>query len=104
MKLSKKEKAKLIQKILEDYFPNPEIPLFHKDAYTLLIAVLLSAQTADDAVNKITPTLFTIADSPEKMIALTDKEIATIIKPLGLANNKAKAIRNLSFDSQKGPK
>jgi endonuclease-3 len=94
--MTKKEKAKLIAKILQKYFPNPAIPLKHKDPYTLLISVLLSAQCTDKRVNEITPTLFAKATSPKEMILLTEKEIKDIIRPCGLSNTKAKAIRNLS--------
>jgi endonuclease-3 len=85
-----------ISKILNDLFPNPEIPLQHKDPYTLLIAVLLSAQCTDLRVNQITPHLFQLADTPEQMILLTPKEIEEVIRPCGLGPTKAKAIWNLS--------
>jgi len=68
---SKKEKAAFIQKILEEKFPHPEIPLHHTSHFTLLCAVLLSAQCTDKKVNEVTPHLFAIADAPEKMAALT---------------------------------
>jgi endonuclease-3 len=87
-----------IQKILDEYFPNPEIPLDHKDPYTLLIAVLLSAQCTDLRVNKTTPHLFKLADTPEAMILLTPKEIEELIRPCGLGPTKAKAIWKLSCD------
>lgn len=82
--------------ILDELFPHPEIPLHHKDSYTLLIAVLLSAQCTDARVNLITPKLFAKADTPKKMIALTAQEIEAIIRPCGLGNTKAKAIWKLS--------
>ncbi|MBS0604887.1 MAG: endonuclease III [Verrucomicrobia bacterium] len=91
-----KKKAQAIQKILNDLFPSPEIPLEHKDPYTLLIAVLLSAQCTDARVNQVTPHLFARASTPKEMIALSIDEIAAIIRPCGLSNNKAKAIWNLS--------
>lgn len=94
--MTKKEKAKQIQQILEKLFPNPAIPLSHKDPYTLLIAVLLSAQSTDARVNQVTPRLFAKASAPEKMLSLSIEEIAAIIKPCGLNNTKAKAIWNLS--------
>lgn len=94
--MKKKERIEFIQKTLDQYFPNPPIPLEHKDHYTLLIAVLLSAQCTDARVNLITPKLFYHADSPEKMIQLTIPEIEEIIRPCGLAPSKAKAIWNLS--------
>ena len=94
--MNKKEKAQLVQKILKEYFPNPKIPLSHSDPYTLLIAVLLSAQCTDERVNKITPLLFAKANTPEEMIHLTIDEIEKIIKPCGLSKAKSKAIWNLS--------
>ena len=81
---------------LEELYPSVEIPLLHKDPYTLLIAVLLSAQTTDARVNQITPTLFAKADNPYDMVLLTVNEIEAIIKPLGLAPAKAKGIYGLS--------
>jgi endonuclease III len=95
--MNKKERAQLIQKILEQHFPHPKIPLIHKDPYTLLIAVLLSAQCTDKRVNEITPKLFAKARAPEEMVLLTEEEIKEIIRPCGLSNAKAKAIRNLSL-------
>ncbi len=89
-------KAKKIQKILRDLYPNPAIPLQHKDSYTLLIAVVLSAQCTDARVNTVTPELFTKADSPLKMVKLSVSEIERVIRPCGLAPTKAKAIWNLS--------
>lgn len=94
--MTRKEKAKKIQAILDHLFPSPEIPLDCKDAYTLLIAVLLSAQCTDKRVNLVTPQLFARADTPEKMAKLQISEIEEIIRPCGLANTKAKAIYSLS--------
>lgn len=94
--MRKKEKVERIQQILNKLFPNPEIPLFHRDEYTLLIAVLLSAQCTDVQVNKITPLLFAKASNPESMSQLSISEIQEIIKPCGLAPRKAKAIKELS--------
>lgn len=94
--MNKKEKARKIQRILEELFPNPAIPLLHSDPYTLLIAVLLSAQCTDARVNQVTPQLFAKASTPKEMVALSVAEIAAIIKPCGLSNTKAKAIWNLS--------
>ncbi len=94
--MTKKERAELIQKVLNELFPAPVIPLFYLDPYTLLIAVLLSAQTTDKQVNKITPILFTRAKSPEEMCKLDVAEIEKIIRPCGLAPRKAKAIHALS--------
>jgi endonuclease-3 len=96
--MKKKEKATLIAHILNELFPNPSIPLQHKDSYTLLIAVLLSAQCTDARVNQVTPHLFALADSPEKMVLLTPQQIEEIIRPCGLAPTKSKAIRQLSAD------
>ncbi|MCB9252807.1 MAG: endonuclease III [Flavobacteriales bacterium] len=93
---SKKEKANHIATILNDRFPDTPIPLQHKDAYTLLIAVLLSAQCTDERVNQITPVLFGKADNPVDMIKLTVEEIKEIIRPCGLSPAKSKAIFNLS--------
>jgi len=87
-----------IAEILDELFPNPKVPLLHKDPYTLLIAVLLSAQCTDVRVNQITPLLFALADTPARMILLTPEEIEEIIRPCGLGNTKAKAIWQLSHD------
>ncbi|MGM0439785.1 MAG: endonuclease III [Chlamydiota bacterium] len=90
------ERAAVVQKILEAYFPDPQIPLEHSDPYTLLIAVLLSAQTTDRQVNKVTDQLFEKAATPQKMALLEVSEIEQTIKSCGLAPTKAKAIRALS--------
>ncbi len=103
--MTKKEKALAISKILEKQYPNPSIPLDHKDAYTMLIAVLLSAQCTDVRVNQITPYLFAKADNPKDMVKLSIEEIREIIKPCGLSPAKSKAIFNLSqilLDKHKG--
>lgn len=94
--MTKKERARLIQKILQEHFPHPEIPLSHTDPYTLLIAVVLSARNTDAKVNQITPHLFKLASTPQKMIKLTILEIQKIIKPCGLSPTKAKNIWHLS--------
>lgn len=94
--MNKNEKIKIISTILDKLFPHPKIPLKHKDPYTLLIAVLLSAQSTDARVNLTTPALFKKADSPEKMVKLSLEEITQIIKPIGLSKTKGKAILNLS--------
>jgi endonuclease III len=78
---------------LEELYPNPEIPLQHKDAYTMLIAVLLSAQCTDKRVNLTTPLLFKKANTPQQMVKLPVSEIQEIIMPCGLAPAKAKAIK-----------
>ena len=85
-----------IGKILDELFPNPGISLTHTDPYTLLIAVLLSAQCTDVRVNQVTPKLFAKADTPQKMVQLTPKEIEEIIRPCGLAPTKSRAIHALS--------
>jgi endonuclease III len=94
--MTKAEKVKDILKILDKYFPNPDIPLDHKDPYTLLIAVLLSAQCTDVRVNKTTPTLFRMADNPFDMAKIPVDEIREVIKPCGLSPAKSKAISKLS--------
>ena len=94
--MTKKEKVKFVIKTLEDLYPKIEIPLDHKDPYTLLIAVLLSAQSTDKGVNKITPILFAKADNPYDMIKLSIDEIRNIIKPVGLSPMKSKGIHGLS--------
>jgi endonuclease-3 len=94
--MKKAEKVDDILTTLSYYFPNPPIPLDHKDAYTLLIAVLLSAQCTDERVNKITPLLFKRADNPADMVKLSVDEIREIIKPCGLSPMKSKGIYGLS--------
>lgn len=81
---------------MDAYFPNPDVPLDHDDSFTLLIAVLLSAQCTDERVNQITPKLYKIAKKPEEMGLLSEQEIYTIIKPCGLGPQKSKAIKKLS--------
>jgi endonuclease-3 len=95
-RLSAKAKAKEIHKILEDLYPEVPIPLDHTDPYTLLIAVLLSAQCTDERVNKVTPFLFEKADNPFAMSKLEVEEIKSIIRPCGLSPKKSKAIYELS--------
>lgn len=94
--MKKQEKANDIANILEELFPETPIPLDHKDPYTLLIAVLLSAQCTDERVNKITPLLFEKADNPFEMVKMTIEEIAAIIRPCGLSPMKSKGIHGLS--------
>ena len=93
---NKKVNALEIANILEKLYPETPIPLNHKDTYTLLIAVLLSAQCTDERVNKITPILFAKADNPFDMVKLSVEEIKTIIRPCGLSPRKSKAIHELS--------
>ena len=94
--MTKKEKAQIVVDTLERLYPEVPVPLDHTDAYTLLIAVLLSAQCTDIRVNKITPFLFERANTPEAMIELSVEEIREIIKPCGLSPAKSKAIHKLS--------
>ncbi len=89
-------KAAQIAAILEDLYPETPIPLVHQDPYTLLIAVLLSAQCTDVRVNQVTPTLFAKADSPQKMVQVSVEEIRAIIRPCGLSPRKSQAIYDLS--------
>ena len=96
MKISKQEKANKILKILENYYPQTPVPLKHNSPYTLLIAVLLSAQCTDERVNKITPILFKKANTPIKMVKLKVSDIEKIIRPCGLSPQKSKAISKLS--------
>ncbi len=94
--MTKKEKAIKIAEILENLYPETPIPLQHKDPYTLLIAVLLSAQSTDKKVNQHTPTLFAKADNPYDMVKLSVDDVREIIKPIGLSGQKAKSIVKLS--------
>jgi len=94
--MNKTEKVKFLINTLEDLYPKVEVPLNHKDPYTLLIAVLLSAQSTDAGVNKITPKLFAKADNPYDMIKMSIEEIREIIRPVGLSPMKSKGIYGLS--------
>lgn len=94
--MTKAQKAKFVIDTLEEIYPEVPIPLDHKDAYTLLIAVLMSAQSTDARVNTITPLLFAKADNPYDMVKLTVEEIQDIIRPVGLSPMKAKGIHGLS--------
>ena len=94
--MKKTEKVKFIINTLEDLYPKVVVPLNHKDPYTLLIAVLLSAQSTDAGVNKITPKLFAKADNPYDMIKMSIEEIREIIRPVGLSPMKSKGIYGLS--------
>lgn len=96
--MTKKERAKIVKRVLDKLFPDPAIPLKHKDPYTLLIAVLLSARNTDKRVNEVTPHLFAKASTPEEMITLSAEEIQKIIRICGLSQTKAKAILQLSKD------
>lgn len=92
----KAERAAYILDRLEDLYPETPIPLDHKDPFTLLIAVLLSAQCTDERVNQVTPHLFEKADTPEEMAQLTTGEIQEVIRPCGLSPRKSAAIKGLS--------
>ncbi len=94
--MTKAEKVAEITSILEFYYPETPVPLDHKDHYTLLVAVLLSAQCTDVRVNQVTPALFELADTPAKMVLQKVEDIAAIIRPCGLSPRKSKAIHQLS--------
>ena len=94
--MTKKEKILFVMEKLDKLYPEIPIPLDHKDPYTLLIAVLLSAQSTDVRVNQITPKLFKKADTPKQMVKLSVREIRDIIKPIGLSPMKSKGIHGLS--------
>jgi len=94
--MDRRTKARRIRKILEALYPEPPIPLHHSDPYTLLIAVILSAQCTDVRVNRITPQLFALAATPKAMSELSSEEIEAIIRPCGLGPSKARAIGELS--------
>ena len=94
--LLKEERVAFIDKRLAQLYPKPPVPLDHQDPFTLLIAVLLSAQCTDERVNQVTPSLFTAADTPETMAELSVEHIRSIIRPCGLSPQKSKAIKGLS--------
>lgn len=94
--MTKQEKVKFVIETLNKLYPQVPIPLDHKDPYTLLIAVLLSAQSTDVRVNQITPLLFEVADNPYDMVKLSVEEIRDIIRPVGLSPMKSKGIHGLS--------
>ena len=95
--MRKSERAQIVLKILNKTYPKTPIPLDHKDHYTLLVAVLLSAQCTDERVNQVTPKLFKIASDPKAMSKLSQNQIYKIIKPCGLGPKKSKAIKELSL-------
>jgi endonuclease-3 len=95
-RVTRAEKAERIRKILDELYPETAIPLRHRDPFTLLVAVVLSAQCTDAKVNQVTPALFARAATPEAMARLPVPAILRIIKPLGLAPSKAKALAGLS--------
>jgi len=94
--MNKNQRAAFVASRLAELYPRPSIPLLHKDPFTLLVAVVLSAQCTDVRVNQVTPKLFELADSPEKMAGLTAAQIDAIVRPCGLSPMKAKNIRELS--------
>ena len=94
--MKRSEKAKIIGNMLDELYPETPIPLDHYSAYTLLVAVMLSAQTTDKKVNEVTPALFKKADTPEKMAKLDVKLIQSIIKEIGLAPTKAKNLSKMA--------
>ena len=94
--MTKQEKADFVVKTLDEIYPEVPIPLDHRDPYTLLVAVLLSAQCTDKRVNEVTPILFKQADSPQEMVKVPIEKIQEIIRPCGLSPTKSKAIYNLS--------
>jgi endonuclease-3 len=94
--MTKKQKAEFVVSELNRLYPQPQIPLKHKDVFTFLIAVVLSAQCTDKRVNEITPKLFELADTPQKMAKLSVEKIREIIRPCGLSNSKASNIKKLS--------
>jgi len=93
---TKKERATFVGQKLEELYPRVDVPLQHKDAYTLLVAVILSAQCTDKRVNEVTPALFKKADTPEKMVKLGRENIRELIATCGLANTKSKSIFEMS--------
>ena len=100
--MKRSEKAKIIGNMLDELYPETPIPLDHYSAYTLLVAVMLSAQTTDKKVNEVTPALFKKADTPEKMAKLDVKLIQSIIKEIGLAPTKAKNLRKMAYQLIEG--
>ena len=94
--MNREQKAKKIGTILDELYPETPIPLDHSSAYTLLVAVMLSAQTTDKKVNEVTPKLFKKADTPEKMNKLSIENIQRTIKQIGLAPTKAKNLKKMA--------
>ncbi len=94
--MNKEKRSVIIREYLKNLYPNPDIPLYHDDPFTLLVAVVLSAQCTDKKVNEITPSLFKIANDPQKMVTLGQVNILSLIKQIGLANQKSKNIYKLS--------
>lgn len=94
--MTKKQRAELVQTELEKLYPEVPIPLAHTDPFTLMVAVALSAQTTDKKVNEVTPKLFKVAGTPEKMAKLEVEEIRELIKEIGLSNTKAKNLKRMA--------
>ena len=94
--MTRQQRADLAARRLAERYPNPPIPLVHRDAYTLLVAVLLSAQCTDKRVNEVTPALFALAGDPAAMAQVPVEAIQAIVRPCGLSPQKARAIRGLS--------
>jgi endonuclease-3 len=92
----RQDKADRIGEILDEMYPDPPIPLDHTSPYTLMVAVALSAQTTDKKVNEVTPALFAIADTPERMVQLEPEQILAIIREIGLAPTKARNLRTMA--------
>ncbi|HET9227212.1 MAG TPA: endonuclease III, partial [Thermoanaerobaculia bacterium] len=94
--MTRQEKAHRIQEILDRLYPTVDIPLDHRDPFTLLVAVVLSAQTTDKLVNEVTPALFARASTPGQMAALAIEEIQHLIRRIGLSATKARNLKRLS--------
>ena len=95
-KMTKKQRAELVQTELDKLYPTTPIPLDHTDPYTLMVAVALSAQTTDKKVNQVTPDLFAVAGTPQRMAKLEEFEIKDLIKEIGLSNTKAKNLKRMA--------
>ncbi len=96
--MTKKQRAEIVARELSELYPNPAIPLNRRNVFTFLVAVVLSAQCTDKRVNEVTPALFDLADTPQKMAKLSEEKIREIIKPCGLSQTKAHNILQLSKD------
>jgi len=94
--MTKKQRAELVQRELDKLYPTTPIPLDHTDPYTLMVAVALSAQTTDKKVNQVTPELFAVAGTPQRMAKLEEFEIKELIKEIGLSNTKAKNLKRMA--------
>lgn len=94
--MTKKQRADLVQRELEKLYPEVPIPLDHTDPYTLMVAVALSAQTTDKKVNQVTPDLFAVAGTPQRMAKLEEYQIKDLIKEIGLSNTKAKNLKRMA--------